>query len=554
LWPLQRETFWDDGVAASLYAINIWLSVTGTDYLTGGDPSLFQHYWSLAVEEQFYLVWPILVAFLVTRRHGATVAIPLMGIISFLLCVYFTAEQQPVAFFMPFTRAWEFLAGAALAWVTKGRDLSVPRPVLTAMSIAGMGTLIVSSFLIDATAPFPGFTALLPVVATCALLATKGGAFGPTLSTRPAQYLGNISYSLYLWHWPVLFIARAKLGDDLSFWASMALVLVSVALADLTHRFVETPLRTSSAFLIGDHPYRVAVAGTVVVAVVAASMMYVPNLKTGPTVLETQASGELSKGVPANINPPLGPAAVSDNPETYTNGCHLGIPGKTPRLDCVYGDRSASTKVALIGDSHAAHWLPGLHAAAKKHGIALYNFTKSGCPAADVTVWSKQLRRVYTECDIWREAVVDAVNELSITKVVVSDYRDYWLAGGEPLEDWAGSVLRTGARLGEASLVAIAPTPTFPYRPKFCLSGNLENAAACGRSRGELMNDELIDREKQSLVEAGVQYVDVNDWLCANDFCPVISGNSLIYIDSHHIAVPYSASLASRWESVLVTR
>lgn len=548
LWPLERASFWRDGVAASAYVINLWLGVIGTDYLDGGDPSLFQHYWSLAVEEQFYLIWPIIVTLLVARRHLVRFVVPGLIAVSFLLCLYFTAAEQPIAFFMPFTRAWEFLAGAALAWATRGRGLSLPRSAINTIALASMVTLVGSAVLVAATTTFPGATSLLPVLATCGLLASKGGIFFRPLSTGPAQYLGNISYSLYLWHWPILFIARAKLGDDLSPWVALALVAVSVVLADGTYRFVETPLRSPSAAVIGERPYAVAVVGTVAVALVASSLMLVPSLRSGPSSVEAQQMEHTV--VPSDITPALS-AASSSNPETYDNGCHLGITEDAPVLDCVYGDPRGAPRVALVGDSHAAHWLPGIDQAAKSSGIAVYNFTKSGCPAADVTIWSSALRRDYRECDEWRQSVISAVHDLGITQVIASDYRDYRLSGGEPLGDWASALMRTASQIGDASVVAVSPTPTFPFRPAYCLSGNLDNAPACGIGRDEAVRPGLIESERQVLADAGIQYIDASEWLCSDSFCPVVDGKMLIYRDSHHIAVPFSTSLAPLWGPVL---
>jgi len=550
LWPLERASFWRDGVAASSYSINLWLGVNGTNYLDGGEPSLFQHYWSLAVEEQFYLIWPVVVYFLVVRRRLGRIVLPGIFAVSFVLCIYLTTVLQPVAFFMPFTRAWEFIAGAALVWATRGRDLRLPPGVVNGIAIASMLLLIATMFLLGAGINFPGAVAFLPVLATCGLLASKGAVLTPFLSMAPVQYLGNISYSLYLWHWPVFFIFKIRFGIDLSMWQSVALFSLSVVLAHLTFRFVETPLRAPSAPVIGHRPYKVAIAGTLVTALVASSLAVVPNFNTGPVV----AVGALGPGsqdaVPSNIEPPLAQAG-SSNPESYADGCHLSFLESAPPPRCVYGESGSDLKIALVGDSHAAHWLPGIDAAARERGFAVYSFTKSSCPAADVTVWSSALRRDYNECETWREAVISRIRDGSFAGVIVSDYRDYRISGGGVLTDWAGAVLRTQSRLGGVPLVAVSATPTFPYRPAYCLSGNLDNSAMCGLDRARVLDTSLTESEKRQLIEAGVTYIDANEWLCEQDFCPVMRGRHLLYRDSHHLTVPYSASLSSEWGDVL---
>lgn len=246
----------EDGQWAALFASNFRAILQGTDYWASDlPPSPLQHYWSLAIEEQFYLFWPasMMAVAAIGRR------VPLRTRLAFLLAVtialsliwsvYATAENANAAYFSPLTRTWELAAGAILAVLTPA-IMRLPAFLAAISSVTGLTAIVAAALTLDEYTRFPGVAALLPVGGT--VLVVIGGTIRPKrgaevlLACPPLQWLGKLSYSLYLWHWPVLILAAASLGTELPMTAKLALVGVALALSVVTYKYVESPVRNSS--------------------------------------------------------------------------------------------------------------------------------------------------------------------------------------------------------------------------------------------------------------------------------------------------------------------
>ncbi len=343
-----------DAAAAALFVSNMGFAAQATDYFAASQtPSPILHFWSLGVEEQFYLLWPLLV-FVVARgalkpgrRVGAIVAAIVVA--SLLLSLWLTSANQPWAFFSLPTRAWELGLGALLA-VAGTRLARIPDPVAAVAGWAGIALIALAAVTIGDATPFPGTAVLLPTVGA-ALVIVAGSRmtrFGPgrALGTSVPRFFGRISYSLYLWHWPVLVIPVIALGVELPLWERLVLIGISIALAAATQRWVEEPIRRGR--MVGTLPRRnLAMAGGLTVAVVLLSV----------TVSVSAAAGLHGGGRPIGaadaaqqLDAVLGPVG-SDGADAESGGdgavaaeaaaADAASPGETPRPDATSRPRAA---------------------------------------------------------------------------------------------------------------------------------------------------------------------------------------------------------------------
>ncbi|HEX2274581.1 MAG TPA: acyltransferase family protein [Acidimicrobiales bacterium] len=594
LSPLRAEHVAKDALAAATYVSNYRFAWLRTDYFTAhADPSPLQHYWSLGVEEQFYLLWPavLLVAALGGRRRTPSfrrtvTVVGVLGTASLVLSVWLTDANQPWAFFSLPTRAWELAAGAVLAltvpWLRR-----VPAWLATAGGWLGLALVGWSFVALGPFTPFPGTAALLPVGGTAAVIAfgcrdPRAGA-GALLRLRPFQVVGKLSYSWYLWHWPVIALAPAVAGRRLGVGPNLVLAAVSGLLALATVRAVEDPVRFSP--WVTRRPARtlVVAGGVTVTAAVVAVLVAVglpqsrgrvvaPSAQTAATPTTLPAGREASRPtaaaadpvaaaaapvlaavarsvdrreLPANLEPPLRRASA-DRARPFVDGCHAGFTEARLR-PCVYAHAQSPTGVMLVGDSHATQWFPALDRVAAERGWKLVSLTKSTCPPFPIAVWSPDLGRHYRECDAWRDAVLARVRADRPALVVLGVARHYgpefrfevhgraWLDG---LADMVRLVQAEGARA-----VVLGPPPLPAGDVPDCLSSNLSQVVACTQRPEEGVDMGALAAERAAVVGAGGTYVDVTQWFCAAT-CAVVVDNLLVYRDDNHLTTSYASWLA----------
>lgn len=558
--PLLIPGMRRDAVATALYVPNYLFANDGTLYLADKTPSLFQHYWSLGVEEQFYLAWPLLL-FLGYKlfRHvqgkrllGGALAVIVAA--SFVSSLWYTQASQPWAFFSLPTRAWELGIGGLSAFLLTYRPKPLTGTRAAVVGWIGVAGLAVSIFLFGAETTFPGFAATVPVVST-ALVIIAGDAAAPRsptamLSTRPMLWLGLISYSLYLVHWPILRIPQMAAGLDnpLPTWGTLLLGATSVPAAYLMYRFVENPMRHAS-FLTRAKARRsllCALAGSLAACLLAnaaftysASKSLYSNREAPLTVL--QSPPQFTDYVPRNLQPDLR-EAQDDTALPFQDGCHLDFTTTEP-ADCVYGD-PAAPRLVLFGDSHAAHWFPAVLNYAQTHGYALELHTKSSCPSAEVEVLRDGLP--YDECDQWRDAVVEQVNAEHPAAVILSNYDSIAVdVGNDGYASTWGDALRTTVENLDVPSILIADTPDLGTGPSICLSVHLEDATTCSLPPEQALRASTRRAEQQLSTDLGVPYIDLTDLMCSDDLCAPIIGNTLLYLDSDHMTATFSAQLSA---------
>jgi peptidoglycan/LPS O-acetylase OafA/YrhL len=545
--PLIRSAVLRDGFYTALFVPNIHFSRVNIDYLADPNPSLFQHYWSLGVEEQFYLVWPVLMALaaIVTKRSRRGLSLVLLSVlvVSFTLCLWLTERSQPDAFFLMPTRAWEFAAGGLVALLVTSYEWRLPGVVRSLGWWLGLCGLVLSIVGLDDATSFPGTAAALPVASTAILIACGAGGdrAGRFLEAAPLQFVGAISFSLYLVHWPLLTIPQMLYDERriLPLPISVGLAALSIPLAWILYRYVETPWRHP-----GHRPNRsrdIVVAGAVAAVVAGVSVAGVrvlaatdfhTNLPAPETVISQQPRG--TGYVPRNLTPALR-KAKSDNPTVYATGCHLKAAEFRP-VGCTSGPLAAQTSVVLFGDSHAAQWHPAFEVLANRGNLRLTSHTMSSCPPYAVPDSNPN-------CMLWREEVISSVESDPPDIVVLAGFAHGGPTSVHPTV-WTRGIRSTVERMSDVTdVVVLSDPPNFRITPATCLSDHLEDASSCDRPRDAATDPRFVAAERAAATESGGSYVDLTDYFCTR-VCFAIQGNTLVYRDSHHLSASFSAAIA----------
>ena len=602
LSPLQVPSVMQDGVTSALYVGNIWFAMRGVDYFADHTPSPFVHYWSLGVEEQFYLVWPALIlvtAWLIRlpRRRTRTQAtsairpyllvLALVVIVSFALSLVATLWAPPVAFFSLPTRAWQLGAGGLVA-LTATRWQRLPPRAAAITGWTGLALILLACTWLSTTTPSPGVAALLPTLGTVLVIAA--GCAAPTqgcervLGTTPMRAIGRISYSWYLWHWPVLVLAPHLLGHPLGLTARLAAALLSAALAVLTLRLVENPLRfaapirrsANASLALGAGVTAVAVAlgqvllGSVPIPVSRGAAAVPITITATPqpagssidaydtavrhVFAQVQAAVAASVDVnivPSNLDPPF--SGLRSGSKAFTeSGCMLAIT-EAVQPECASGDTASTTTVALIGDSQAAMWFPAFREAAEQRHWRLETLSKGACPVLDLQGANpfRRLIESFKHCEQWRAHIMDRLAAERPKLVVVSVFRGYGsdekMTGFNSYDPtWIDGVSRLvrDLRNAGAKVLVLGPIPDPRVSVPFCLSANLEDATACELRRSTAVNEPGIAAESTATNASGGYYADLTDLFCTTDRCPVIVGNSLVFLDEGHMTFEYAGLLS----------
>ncbi len=602
--PLQVPTVLRDGIASALYVSNLSSIAQNVDYFADlSTPSPFLHYWSLGVEEQFYLVWPALIlatAWLIRRvrrrtRTQATnsqrpylMVLAVIVVVSFALSLFLTYLVPAAAFFSLPTRAWQLGLGGLVA-LTAGRWSRLAPRTAAITGWTGLALIVLACTWLSATTPYPGTAALLPTLGAVLVIgagcATPTHGCGGVLAVPPMQAIGRISYSWYLWHWPVLIFAPVLMGHPLGLGARVTAALLSAGLAWLTLRYLENPLRFAPK--IRNSPWRSLALGGAVTALAVcvglALLKVVPipighgapappvTITAAPAAADSdlaaydnavrQAFAEVQIGVaasanlqavPSNLTPPL-TGAPADQEAMLFNGC-LRSDKEAGQPECAFGDTTSKTTLALVGDSHAAMWNPAFLQIATQRHWRLEIMAKMGCPLLDVPM-ANHLRRLveyFRHCEQWRGEIVARLQAEHPTLIVVSVSRVYgssgsWQLGFTPYDSvWLDSLTRLVQQLRKtgAQVLVLGPVPSPQAAVPICLSGHLDDASACSPSRSTAVNQTGIAAEFAATQAGGGHYADLTNLFCTAERCPVIVGNALVYVDSNHLTLEYARALA----------
>lgn len=531
--PFLASIRWRDTahqiVASALYGQNWWLATNSVDYLASEESAgALQHFWSLSIEEQFYFVWPsfLLLCFWLKRWFKGAVlgGVVLVTVVSLAYCLDATPRDPAWAYFDSFVRAWELGAGGLLAVLLQDESRGA-KFALSARSLglAGLGAAL---WFVKPTMLFPGIVALLPVCAALLVLfSTRGGIGGP-LALRPLVFAGDISYSLYLWHWPILVLMRSVVGPKESAAHTLGALGVAFMVATLSTYFVENPVR-----------FRKNLIGWRALALVISSWLF--------AALSASLILKRLDGLPAMDPAQLAAAAREDNPEIYANGCHARIPSTKSKY-CEYGDPNAERTIALLGDSHAAQWQPALDEIGKATSTRVLSITKAACSIADIAV--ARGKSSYPECAEWRRSVLDYLKKNRVDAVILSGSsrtRTYGVEGDEAQESsLIDGYVRSVSELRQsgAMILIIADTPKIIDIPA-CLSARGASIQDC---EDAVVLDAPADPLKTLSERVRSPYIDMTDVICPKGSCPAIVDGKVTWRDDHHMTASTSLRLSRR--------
>ena len=549
--PLDRSELAADGAASALSIANMRF-IGSVDYFAATtSPSPFLHFWSLSVEEQFYLVWPALIV-LLTWRGGSSrrlIVALLIGVVaSFALSIWLTDASPARAFYLLPARVWQLGVGGLLALI----GVAGTSRRAGALAWAGLAAVAVAGVALTAEMPYPGLAALLPTAGAVALLYGGAAPSGPMrlLAAAPLRFLGKISYSLYLWHWPLLvlplmFLERALTGVEI-----VASVAVAIGVSWLSWRFVEQPFRYGdrSRRATSWSAIRVGVAGILSVALftqglAAALPSSAVAVQPTPSPSGSPVASDGPITLPADLTPTLA-SARDDEERLRGDGC-LAFERVTTPPNCEYGVKGSAITIALVGDSHASHWFPAIEAIALERGWRLVTFVKVSCSFTTLAQRNLALKREYRECTAFNEATVARLNQIKPALTIIVNRRTF-----RPIEENITSAL-AGAALGEmvaripGATVILVDTPDPGRDVPACLSKHPSDIRACLFTQDDADNREIGVAERVAAEVSGAQLIDLTANICTEWPCSPISGSVLIYRDEDHMTETFSRSLAA---------
>ncbi|WP_091770019.1 acyltransferase family protein [Blastococcus aurantiacus] len=576
LLPASRLDAAARQVAASAVYVQNWLLAgDSVDYLTAEDaPSPVQHYWSLSVEEQFYVGWPLLFVLAAWLCRGRVrswrTAVLVLGggvaLASLAFSVVLTAGGSGAAYFVTHTRVWELAAGGLLAVVLATRRSSLG---LAGRSVQWSGLVLIagSAFWYDSGTAFPGAAALVPVGGALLVLAGGGGEqHVGLLASRPATWVGDHSYALYLWHWPLIVLWESHSGGDIGVLDGPALLVVGLALSWLTKRLVEDPVRRSRSLAPRGRGLALTLAAVIPVAVVAPQVL----ASDGPppvVVLDAAHPGAAAPGGDAEpvadsvaTMLPAADDAVADRPGYYSQGCEVGIgtPGTTR---CEFGVPDGAVTVALVGDSKTGQWLPAFEALAEERGWRIVTYLRSRCAwTATATTVGVDDESAYTDCAVWGRDVLDRLLQDPPDLLVTTDRAVVGTVDHPEVDEVSHRQIGLGMTtyweevMAEGTrVVAIRETPEMGVNVPDCLSTRGAALADCTADRDEALPEQTPTVVATEAMDGQVPLVDLTGLLCPGDgSCPPVLGNVLVYRDAHHLTRTYTVSLAPYLERQLV--
>ncbi|WBU37761.1 acyltransferase family protein [Homoserinibacter sp. YIM 151385] len=579
--------------AAAVYALNWVLAANAVDYFAESNlVSPVQHYWSLSVEEQFYFIWPLLLvlAAILARRAGRRLRpvlvalLAVLGAASFAVSIVMTAADQQFAYFATPTHVWEFALGGLLALAgARVTAVAARMPGLAAAaSWAGLLAILVSALVFDGATAFPGWIAVLPIGA--AVLVIAAGMPGtrlspaPLLRLRPVQWVGDVSYSLYLWHWPPIVLLPFALGRDLGTLDKLLILAAVLVLAGATKRIVEDPLRglpllargrlrslvagaAASALVLGIAAVPVAMASAATANALAYSEDRVAAMRAGDAPCFGAAAALEGADCPDShlVDPQLGPSAAVDDSQTawlewkaerdpfFRLDCEMATPDIE---ECRGGSAQPSATIALVGDSHVNHLLRPVMELAKAHDWQVLEYMKGSCRPTAPDYASNVPKEQRPDCTRWKSEIGEFVADRPDIDLVVTSGAVQGYAvrpdgpSGEAVADAFGA-LWTQWRSAGIPVLAVSDVP----RPRGrdipdCIVESGVDEDPCAMPRDEIVAEDGIMIAASRADDRGIGSIELYDRFCDAETCHFVVGGVITHKDNNHMTSTFAATLA----------
>lgn len=580
-------------IASALYVQNWALAAGSVNYMSkDAVDSPVQHFWSLSVEEQFYLVWLLLILAVVwvvarrTARRGApadTAAanlatvrlartmIAAVVVISLAISIWLTAVEPSAAYFVTPTRMWELaLGGLAATFTTIGARNPDSRAAVV-LAWAGIAAVFAAAYWYTGSTPFPGSAALLPVVGTVVvIMAGTDHPLSPTgfLRHRPVQWLGDVSYSVYLWHWPLIALVPYVSNGDLGILDKAVILVLTLLLAGLSKVHVEDRFRTAKPQAPLRHSYRFAAAGMMFVVVLGSIQWTEAEIRKEVAAQELAAAED-------DADPCLGAAAlVKGPPECEVDKDSKVVPepelAKKDKADideqrcfpegryderksCTFG--SGSTKIALVGNSHARHWLPALRELADDKGWTIDTYIISRCTATDARQ-QFDTEQKSEDCYEWGQWAQQETMGDKYDLVITSERQSSPIVGHKLSDSLPAAVEGYESYLqqwsdGGTNVLALKD-PTYPgVDVPECVAENPDDHTVCSGPPDEWIVDDPLVQAVKSVDRKNINFESFDHLVCAPDRCRGVNGGVISYYDSSHLTATYVKTMAPYMEKPL---
>lgn len=588
-WAILPDTRWaataQQDRAAALYVVNWRLAHDAVDYLAADSAaSPVQHFWSLSVEEQFYLGWPILILVLgllavLTRRkslgwYGAGLGVVVLG--SFLWSIHTTATNPAAAYFVTQTRVWELGVGGLVAVAVRaGLFERLGAPVRIVLAWLGLAGIIAVSLTYTGAMPFPGWVAAAPVVATALVIAADAPRRGlspvPMMGVRPVQWLGDVSYSVYLWHWPLIVLVPALQHHGRTRLDAVIVLVLTLLLAAASKRWIEDVFRTARWSRRLVPTYAMGIVGMGVVVAISASVVgavhhrekvdesrLVAALASKDPCLGAGATDPERHCAPA-VGPPIPTPALAaqDKSDAYADvshgkDCWSYVPS-FPTVTCHFGDPNGKVNVVLAGNSHAGQWLPALEEIAAEKHWRVTTYLASQCALSDVDQ-TFDTHAHAENCRRWADRTTQVITRSRPDLVVVANRISVsaWgagsLAASQPLYQ-AGfeRVLHQWAK-AQLPVLILRDTPApggggIDSIPD-CVAEHGNDLAACSGKRSAWLPADPAIPAAVELHSRWIKTLDLTDRICPGLVCQGVVGGVIVYFDASHLTATYNRTLA----------